>query len=130
MQFSISVSSTFADLARHRELVREAISKLEYRSKAMELFGALPDTPTEECLRLVRSTNVYVGIFGMRYGSIDPSSGKSLTQLEYEEAQSVKIPSLSISLTRMFTQSGGCADGSPRHAAAPRRRKIPGKPMQ
>ena len=60
----------------------------------MESFGALPETPKEECLRLVRSANAYVGIFGMRYGTIDPSSGKSLTQLEYEEAKALRLPCL------------------------------------
>ena len=94
MPNSIFVSSTFVDLERHRQLVREAISKLEIDSKAMEVFGALPDTPKEECLRLVRSSNAYIGIFSMRYGHIDPASGKSLTQLEYEEAQTLRLPSL------------------------------------
>ena len=75
---SIFVSSTFADLQRHRQLVREAIGRLEYSSQAMEFFEALPETPKEECLRLVRSANVYVGIYGMRYGFIDLDSGKSL----------------------------------------------------
>jgi hypothetical protein len=91
---SVFLSSTFSDLELHRELAREAIAKLEYGSKAMESFGALPDTPKEECLRLVRSASTYVGIFAMRYGSIDQSSGKSFTQLEYEEAQAVRLPSL------------------------------------
>jgi hypothetical protein len=91
---SVFVSSTFADLQRHRQLVREVIGRLEYGSQAMEFFGALPETPKEECLRLVRSANVYVGIFAMRYGFVDPHSGKSLTQLEYEEAQVVRLPSL------------------------------------
>lgn len=91
---SIFVSSTFTDLQRHRQLVREAIGRLEYDSKSMELFGALPDTPKEACLRLVRSASAYVGIFAMRYGFVDPQSGKSLTQLEYEEAQAIRLPSL------------------------------------
>nr|WP_315463576.1 DUF4062 domain-containing protein [uncultured Rhodoferax sp.] len=91
---SIFVSSTFSDLQRHRQLVREAIGRLEFNSKAMEFFGALSETPKEECLRLVRSANVYVGIFAMRYGFIDPETGKSLTQLEYEEAQAIRLPSL------------------------------------
>jgi len=94
MPASVFVSSTFADLERHRALVREAISRLECGSKAMEFFGALPETPKEECLRLVRSANAYVGIFGMRYGSIDSESEKSLTHLEYEEAQAIRLPSL------------------------------------
>jgi hypothetical protein len=94
MPFALFISSTFADLERHRALVREAISRLEHKSKAMEFFGALPETPKEECLRLVRSANAYVGIFGMRYGSINPSTGKSLTQLEYEEAIALRLPCL------------------------------------
>ena len=94
MPLSIFVSSTFSDLQRHRELVLKAIGKLEYGSQAMESFGALPDTPREECLRLVRTANVYVGIFAMRYGFIDPEFGKSLTRLEYEEAQVIRLPSL------------------------------------
>lgn len=94
MPWSIFVSSTFSDLEHHRILVREAIAKLEYGTKAMEFFGALPNTPKEECLRLVRSANAYVGIFGMRYGHVDPHTGKSLTHLEYEEAQTIRLPSL------------------------------------
>ena len=94
MPASIFVSSTFADLVCHRRLVRDAITRLEYGSRAMEFFGALPHTPKEECLRLVRSTKVFVGIVAMRYGFVDPDSGKSLTQLEYEEAQVIRLPSL------------------------------------
>ena len=91
---SLFISSTFADLMRHRSLVRDAVAKLEFGSKAMELFGALPDTPKEECLRLVRSVQAYVGIFGMKYGHVDTATGKSLTQLEYEEAQAIRLPTL------------------------------------
>ncbi len=60
----------------------------------MEFFGALPESPREECLRLVRESDVYVGFFGVRYGSIDLESGKSLTHLEYEEACALKLPCL------------------------------------
>ena len=94
MPATVFLGSTFTDLERHRALVRDAITRLEQNSKAMELFGALPDTPKDECLRLVRSSNAYVGVFGMRYGHIDEASGKSLTHLEYEEAQAVRLPSL------------------------------------
>jgi hypothetical protein len=94
MTATVFLGSTFVDLERHRALVRDAITRLEHNSKAMEFFGALPETPKEECLRLVRSANVYVGVFGMRYGHIDQTAGKSLTHLEYEEAQAIYLPSL------------------------------------
>jgi hypothetical protein len=94
MNVVVFLGSTFVDLERHRGLVRDAITRLEQDYKAMEFFGSLPDTPKEECLRLVRSANVYIGVFGMRYGYIDEPSGKSLTQLEYEESQAIGLPSL------------------------------------
>lgn len=94
MTSSIFVSSTFVDLEVHRRLVREAIVRLEFTFKAMEFFGALPGTPKEECLRLVRDSDIFVGIIGMRYGLIDPVDGRSMTQLEYEEAQAFRLPTL------------------------------------
>src|SRR5690606_1612667 len=62
--------------------------------RGMEYFGALPETPKEECLRIVGSCKFYIGIFAMRYGTTDPETGKSLTQLEYERAQELRLPSL------------------------------------
>ncbi|QXB01514.1 DUF4062 domain-containing protein [Aeromonas sp. FDAARGOS 1416] len=90
----VFVSSTFIDLEHHRAMVRDAVARLQHGAKAMEYFGALPGSPKEECLRLVRESDIYVGIFGMRYGSIDPETGKSLTHLEYEEATALKLPCL------------------------------------
>ena len=90
----VFVSSTFLDLEEHRRLVQDAITRLEHGTRAMEFFGALPDSPREECLRLVHASEVFVGVVGMRYGSIDPGSGKSLSQLEYEEAVAIRLPCL------------------------------------
>lgn len=94
MPFPVFVGSTFLDLQPYREAVRQVLHQLEAVVRGMEYFGSLPDTPKNECLRIVRSCRAYVGIFAMRYGSIDPATGKSLTQLEYEEAQRVRLPSL------------------------------------
>lgn len=41
----------------------------------MEHFGSLPGMPKDECLRLVRGCRAYIGIFAMRYGSIDLETG-------------------------------------------------------
>lgn len=90
----VFVSSTFIDLELHRSQVQVAVASLCHGTNAMEYFGALPGSPKEECLRLVRGSDIYLGIFGMRYGSIDSETGKSLTHLEYEEAISLKMPCL------------------------------------
>jgi len=92
--FPVFVGSTFTDLQPHRDAVRAALHRLEAVVRGMEYFGSLPATPKDECLRIVRSCKVYVGIFAMRYGSVDLATGKSLTQLEYEEAQRINLPSL------------------------------------
>jgi hypothetical protein len=91
---AVFVGSTFTDLQEYRTATRDALHRLEAVVRGMEYFGSLPDTPKEECLRIVRSCRVYVGIFGMRYGSIDTATGKSLTHLEYDEAQRIGLPSL------------------------------------
>lgn len=74
--------------------MRDALHRLEAVVRGMEYFGALPETPKDECLRIVRSCHFYVGIISMRYGSIDTESGKSFTHLEYEEALRLRLPTL------------------------------------
>jgi hypothetical protein len=94
MPTTVFLSSTFLDLEEHRRLARDAITRLEHGTQSMEFFGALQESPKEACLRLVRGADIYVGIFGVRYGSLDAHSGKSLTHLEYEEASALKLPCL------------------------------------
>ena len=43
----VFVSSTFLDLEEHRRLVQDAITRLEHGTRAMEFFGALPDSPRQ-----------------------------------------------------------------------------------
>lgn len=90
----IFVGSTYEDLVEYRKAVQDALHRLETIVRGMEYFGSKPGSPKEECLKSVRSCRVYVGIFAMRYGSIDPETGKSMTHLEYEEACKMKLPCL------------------------------------
>jgi Domain of unknown function (DUF4062) len=90
----IFVGSTFADLEPHRTAVLYALQRLEAIVRGMEHFGSLPGTPKDECLRKVRSCRAYIGIFAMRYGTTDQQDGKSITELEYEEAQRFHLRSL------------------------------------
>jgi hypothetical protein len=90
----VFVGSTFVDLKDYRDAASAALNRLEMIVRGMELFGSKPGSPGEECLAVVRSCRVYIGIFGMRYGSIPDGYEKSMTHLEYEEAQRAKLPSL------------------------------------
>ncbi|MGA2716429.1 MAG: DUF4062 domain-containing protein [Bryobacteraceae bacterium] len=90
----IFVGSTFSDMQVYRRAVRDALAQLETMVRGMEQFGSKPGSPVDECLQVVRSCQVYVGLFGMRYGSVPDGNEKSMTHLEYEQAQAIKLPSL------------------------------------
>ena len=90
----IFVSSTFEDMIFYRNAVADAITSLEHLPIGMEHFVSSPDKSLDVCLSDVRRCNIYVLLVGMRYGSIDKDSGKSYTELEYDEAIRCNIPVL------------------------------------
>lgn len=93
-KFPVFVSSTYEDLVPYREATQRVLIRLEQTIKGMEYFGASAKKPLSVCLQTVRECKIYIGIIGMRYGSVDDETGKSFTQLEYEEAIKNKIPTL------------------------------------
>jgi O-acetyl-ADP-ribose deacetylase (regulator of RNase III) len=86
---TVFVSSTYLDLQPHRAAIKDAIVKRKLFFRGMEFFGADPDglSPGAKIVEEVRNADVYVGVFGVRYGSIDPDTGLSMTELEFREAE-------------------------------------------
>lgn len=85
----IFVSSTFFDLAQVREDIRTTILQLGHEPLLNE-YSSFPVTPNidtiENCKKAVRSSDFFVLIIGGRRGSLDPVTGKSVTNIEYETA--------------------------------------------
>jgi len=52
----------------------------------MEKFGARFKCPLDTCLEEVEKSDIYIGIIGYKYGSLDKITKKSFTELEYEKA--------------------------------------------
>lgn len=94
MRKTIFISSTFVDLAGHRKAVWGLLKEFDVSIRGMEQFGARKETPLETCITEVEQSDIYVGIIAFRLGSIEESSGKSYTQLEYERAQSLSKETL------------------------------------
>jgi hypothetical protein len=90
----VFVSSTFTDMQVYRRKVQDALTQLEAVVRGMEQFGSKPGSPVEECLKVVQSCQLYVGVFGMRYGTVPDGHDKSMTHIEYDEAQRLGLPSL------------------------------------
>jgi O-acetyl-ADP-ribose deacetylase (regulator of RNase III) len=83
---SVFLSSTSVDLRPHREAVRERIERLALRYIGMEDFVPTALPPAELIRKKVNDAQVYLGVIGLRYGYVEPSSGISMTELEYRQA--------------------------------------------
>jgi len=90
----VFVASTWEDLKNERKDVLESLQQFNFQHVNMEYFGADPRKPIEKCLEEVKTAHVFVGIIGHRYGTILNTTGKSYTQMEYEEARKSDIPCL------------------------------------
>lgn len=84
----IYLSSTYSDLRAEREAVYRALHRLRsHHVRAMEDYVAADARPLDACLEDVRGCDIYVGLFGWRYGYIPPGAERSITELEFREAR-------------------------------------------
>lgn len=92
---NVFLSSVAKGLEPFRDAAHDAIRKLDgYQCVRMEDFGARAATPAEQCVAAIKSSDVFVGIIGQRYGSLVPDSSASFTELEYCTAVEMKLPRL------------------------------------
>ena len=79
----IFVSSTFVDLSAVRgEICKWLTGLFGAELIVMETFGSDAAPPEISSVRRVRECDLFVGIYAHRYGTINESSGKSITELE------------------------------------------------
>lgn len=91
----VFLSSTKTDLERERAAVETALHQFHNTVfVGMEYFGSVPGLPKDVCLKKVAESDIYVGIFGNRYGHVDAASERSMTELEYREAMVHCLPCL------------------------------------
>jgi hypothetical protein len=84
----IFLSSTFTDLMElRRDVARRLREVFGAQLIVMESFGSDEAPPAIASVRKVRECDVFVGIYARRYGTVDPATGKSITELELDEAE-------------------------------------------
>jgi len=94
------LSSTFSDLEAHRVALISALNSEELTPIAMEYDYAKPDVDViESSLQKVRDASAYIGVISRKYGQtpVSPKKnphGLSLTELEFNEAESLGRPIL------------------------------------
>jgi len=91
-KLQIFISSTYTDLIYERQAAIEAILKSGHIPAGMELFTAGDRSQWEVIQRWIMDADIYMLILGGRYGSIEPVSGTSYTELEYDFAVSCGKP--------------------------------------
>lgn len=101
-KLQIFISSTFIDLQEERQAAVEAILSSNNIPAGMELFQAGNNSQLETIKKWINESDIYMLILGGRYGSIEPVSMKSYTQLEYEYASSTGIPVFTVILSDEF----------------------------
>ena len=101
-KLQIFISSTFIDLQEERQAAVEAILSSNNIPAGMELFQAGNNSQLETIKKWINESDIYMLILGGRYGSIEPDSGKSYTQLEYEYALNNEIPVFAVVLSDGF----------------------------
>lgn len=92
---NIFVSGTIEDQRAERVTVADAIASLRLDATRAETRYSSERCARDECLRMVRECNVYLGVYSAtRYGWIIPSDNISVTELEFNEAQRLQKPIL------------------------------------
>jgi len=91
-RLQVFVSSTFKDLVQERQAAVEAILTAGHIPAGMELFTSGDESQMDVIKQWIDESDVYLLILGGCYGSIEPKSGKSYTELEYEYALSKDKP--------------------------------------
>ena len=87
-KFQVFVSATYTDLLEERQQVFHAIMTARQIPVGMELFTAADDRGWGVIKRVIDTSDYYVVVLAGRYGSIDPMTGISWTEREYQYAVS------------------------------------------
>lgn len=95
-KYQVFISSTYIDLTAERQAAVQAILTHGNIPAGMELFAASNQSQWEVIKNWIEDSDIYMLILGARYGSVEPVSGKSYTQLEYEYAMELNKPSFSV----------------------------------
>ncbi|MEZ0607848.1 DUF4062 domain-containing protein [Fibrella sp. WM1] len=101
-KLQIFVSSTFTDLIDERQAAVMAILTAGHIPAGMELFTAGSEEQMKVIYDWIDESDAYMLLIGGRYGSVEPNSGKSYTQLEYEYATKVGKPTFALVLHEKF----------------------------
>jgi len=121
----VLLSSTQLDLQPERDSAEAVIARLGHECLRAETHVAPGMSPEDVCRRLARECDIYVGIFGGRYGYVPPKLACSATEMEYREARTCNprkifvylkaTDDIEVGQSRFLTEVQDFSDGYFRH---------------
>lgn len=93
-KYQVFVSSTYEDLKEERSAVITALLKAGFMPTGMEYFTATSKSQWEVIEEIIPQCDYYIVIVAGKYGSIEPISGLSYTEKEYDLAVSSGVPAI------------------------------------
>ena len=103
-KLQIFVSSTYTDLIEERQAAVEAILKSGNIPAGMELFTAGDKSQLDTITRWIDDSDIYFLILGGRYGSIEPTTGNSYSEVEYDYAKSNNKPLFAVVISDEYLE--------------------------
>jgi hypothetical protein len=97
-KYQVFVSSTFEDLRDERQAAVEAVLKSGHIPAGMELFTAGSQSQMDVIRSWIQGSDIFMLILGARYGSIEPQSGLSYVEQEFNYARELGKPFFSVVL--------------------------------
>ncbi|MDQ1771777.1 DUF4062 domain-containing protein [Labilibaculum sp. A4] len=85
-KLQIFISSTYTDLLEERQAAVQAVLRAGNIPAGMELFSAGNKSQLTTIKKWIDESDIYVLILGGRYGSLEPDSKLSYTEIEYRYA--------------------------------------------
>jgi hypothetical protein len=98
-RFQVFISSTYEDLRDERQAAVQAILKAGHIPAGMELFTAGDASQMDVIKHWIDESDIFMLILGARYGSIEPTTGKSYVELELDHAVTTKTPFFAVVLS-------------------------------
>lgn len=91
-RFQVFVSSTYEDLKLARQEISWALLQVNCFPAGMELFPSVDEEQFAYIKEVIEESDYYILVSAGRYGSIEPTSGLSYTEMEYDYATSLGKP--------------------------------------
>lgn len=106
----VFISSTTVDLKAHRQHAMDACLRQGMLPIMMEHLPAADTDAVGVSLKMVEESDIYVGIFGRRYGYVPANFDQSITELEYEHAVKLGLPRLIFIMDDAHPATSGDSD--------------------